>query len=91
MALRAEEMDEAASHLDEAPWVSHAAVALHAWYTGLESALERVARALDAEVPEGERWHRDLLSQLTVEASQSASDRWRPLTGGAPRGTPRNH
>lgn len=67
MAVRAGELDEAASRLDDPPWASHAAVALHAWYTGLESALERVARALDAEVPEGERWHRDLLSQVTVE------------------------
>ncbi|MBI1948902.1 MAG: hypothetical protein HYS27_24660 [Deltaproteobacteria bacterium] len=44
-----------------------AAVALHAWYTGVETILERTARALDREVPEGERWHRELLAQASVE------------------------
>jgi hypothetical protein len=44
-----------------------AAVALHGWYTGLETIFERVARQLDASVPTGERWHRELLSQMTAE------------------------
>lgn len=67
MSVRLAELDEAASRLDESPWASHAAVALHGWYTALEAALERVARTLDGDVPQGERWHRDLLSQVTVE------------------------
>lgn len=40
-----------------------AATVLHAWYTALESTLERVARHLDECVPSGERWHQELLSQ----------------------------
>ncbi len=44
-----------------------AAVALHGWYTGLETIFERIARELDGTVPEGERWHRDLLSQMSAE------------------------
>jgi hypothetical protein len=44
-----------------------AAVALHGWYTGLETLLERIARQLDGEVPEGPRWHRELLGQLAVD------------------------
>ncbi len=44
-----------------------AAVALHGWYTGLESVLERVARQLDGDVPTGSRWHRELLTQMSVE------------------------
>lgn len=67
MSARVSEMNEAAARLDATPWASHAAVALHGWYTALEAALERVARTLDEEVPRGERWHRDLLSQVTVE------------------------
>lgn len=67
MAARLEELDEAASRLDEDPWASHAAVAVHGWYTALEAALERVARSLDGDVPQGDRWHRDLLSQATVD------------------------
>lgn len=67
MSVRLAELHEAGSRLDERPWASHAAVALHGWYTALESALERVVRTLDGDVPRGERWHRDLLSQVTVE------------------------
>jgi ribonuclease HepT-like protein len=44
-----------------------AALSLHAWYTGLETIFERVARELDESVPTGDRWHRALLSQMTAE------------------------
>jgi hypothetical protein len=37
-------------------------VALHGWYTALETALGRVTRTIDATVPEGQSSHRDLLS-----------------------------
>lgn len=67
MSKRLAELDDATSRVDEVPWASHAAVALHGWYTALESALERVVRTLDGDVPRGDRWHRDLLSQVTVE------------------------
>lgn len=43
-----------------------AAVSLHGWYTGLETLCERIARQLDGSVPEGQRWHRELLTQMTV-------------------------
>jgi hypothetical protein len=64
---RASQLDEAKGRLQEPPWTSHGAVALHGWYTGLESALERTVRTLDGDLPRGERWHRDLLSQATIE------------------------
>lgn len=38
----------------EEPWLTVAAVVLHAWYTGLETLLERVARLLDENVPRGD-------------------------------------
>jgi hypothetical protein len=44
-----------------------AAVALHGWYTGVETIFERIARELDASVPSGDRWHRELLSQMSAE------------------------
>lgn len=44
-----------------------AAVNLHGWYTGLEAALERVARLLDQTVPTGASWHTDLLAQMQLE------------------------
>jgi hypothetical protein len=49
------------------PWLALVAVALHGWYTGLETGLERVARAVDQRLPTGENWHRALLSQGTAE------------------------
>lgn len=51
----------------ERPWLAVAAVALHAWYTGLEAALERIAREVDGEVPAGEASHRGLLSQAATQ------------------------
>lgn len=44
-----------------------AGVALHAWFTGFEAILERVARELDGAVPSGDRWHRDLLYQASAD------------------------
>lgn len=51
----------------EYPWQVVAAVALHAWFTALESALERVGRTLDRTVPAGPRSHVTLLAQCAVE------------------------
>jgi hypothetical protein len=51
----------------EPEWMALVAVGLHGWYTGLETALERVARAIDQCVPTGDSWHRNLLSQCTAD------------------------
>lgn len=63
--------DEARVRLAQTPddhaVLALAAVALHGWYTGVETMCERVARQLDRSVPEGQRWHRELLTQMTVE------------------------
>lgn len=42
-------------------------VNLHAYYTALETLLERVARLVDEDVPSGATWHRDLLLQMRLE------------------------
>jgi len=52
---------------DDPAVLALAAVALHGWYTGLETMLERIARQLDGDVPDGARWHRELITQLSVE------------------------
>jgi hypothetical protein len=62
----AEARDDEA-RLAESPYRVVAAVALHGWYTGLETLLGRVARVLDRTLPAGETWHRDLLSQAMAE------------------------
>jgi hypothetical protein len=71
MTRRCADLEEAKRRLDRAP-ADPAALALeawaiHGWYTALESLLERVARQLDSEVPTGDRWHRELLAQASVE------------------------
>jgi hypothetical protein len=49
------------------PWLALAALALHGWYTGIETALGRIARVVDQRTPVGATWHRDLLSQCMTE------------------------
>lgn len=44
-----------------------AAMTLHSWYTAVETIFERIARELDGTLPQGERWHRELLSQMSAE------------------------
>lgn len=44
-----------------------AAVNIHAWYTALETAFERVARLLDETVPSGPAWHNELVAQMSVQ------------------------
>jgi hypothetical protein len=39
---------------------------LHSFYTGLEGIFLTVAKRVDEKVPSGERWHRDLLDQITA-------------------------
>ena len=71
MTRRRDDLEEADRRLETSPRdpaaIALAAWALHGWYTALESLLERVARQLDAAVPTGDRWHRELLVQATVE------------------------
>jgi hypothetical protein len=71
MARRTADLADAQRRLNREPGdtaaLALAAWAVHGWYTALESLLERVARQIDADVPAGERWHRALLAQATVE------------------------
>lgn len=47
--------------------LSLACVDLHGYYTALESMLERIARVVDRELPEGPHWHSELIVQMTLE------------------------
>ncbi len=71
MSRRTRDLDEAQVRLDRTPGdpaaLALAAWALHGWYTALETLLERIARHLDSDLPDGDRWHRELLSQMVVE------------------------
>jgi hypothetical protein len=43
------------------------ALKLHSFYSGLEGLFELIARNLDQTKPGGEMWHRDLLTQMSLE------------------------
>jgi hypothetical protein len=43
------------------------ALNLHAFYTAAERLFEDVARTMDESLPAGERWHLDLLTQMSAE------------------------
>jgi hypothetical protein len=38
---------------------------LHSFYNGLENIFKLIAKKLDEEMPTGERWHIELLDQMT--------------------------
>jgi hypothetical protein len=44
--------------------LSALAAMLHAFYTGIENIFKRIALHVDGEVPEGAKWHRELLRSL---------------------------
>lgn len=48
-----------------------AATTLHAWYTGLETLLERALRQVDGEVPTGADSHRRVLEQAQRRSKRS--------------------
>ena len=55
------------------PTLAEAAVALHHAYGAIESALSRIARAIDDGLPEGSDWHQALLHTMAL-----AIDKVRP-------------
>ena len=51
----------------QSPSLSVAALALHHYYTAIESFLERVARTFEGRLPSDADWHRTLLHGATLE------------------------
>jgi len=47
--------------------IDSVALNIHSFYNGLERIFEVIARQLDPVFPSGERWHRDLLEQMSRE------------------------
>lgn len=48
-------------------YIDAAALNLHDFYTGLERIFHQIAAIVDASVPSGREWHRDLLRQMCIE------------------------
>jgi hypothetical protein len=45
---------------------------LHSFYNGLENIFLSIAKGIDADVPTGSQWHRDLLAQMAQSTSNRA-------------------
>ncbi len=59
---------EAESHPSEEDLLlDSVALNLHAFYSGIESLLEHIARSVDGTRPNGQAWHRQLLVQMANE------------------------
>ena len=52
---------------DQDFFLASAALDLHGFYTGVERLLELIAVQVDESPPSGRHWHRDLLSQMSLE------------------------
>jgi hypothetical protein len=46
--------------------INSIALNLHGIYTGIERIFEDIAKEIDHRLPTGDKWHRDLLDQMTV-------------------------
>ncbi|MFA6222562.1 MAG: hypothetical protein WC647_09625 [Desulfomonilaceae bacterium] len=58
--------DKYRSSLDDG-YLDGVALNLHAFYSAIEKIFEDISRTIDAGVPAGPDWHRDLLLQMSAE------------------------
>lgn len=61
---RAELLLNQAQEKQDDGYLDGVALNLHGFYGGIERILEDIARSLDASVPSGPEWHKDLLLQM---------------------------
>ncbi|MFQ5708377.1 MAG: hypothetical protein ACE5HO_13050 [bacterium] len=47
-------------------YLDSVAMNLHSYYTGVENTFRSIASRVDGDVPQGERWHAELLSQMST-------------------------
>ena len=47
--------------------INSIALNLHGVYTGIERIFEVIAKKIDQRFPTGDKWHRDLLEQMSVD------------------------
>lgn len=51
-------------------YIDSIAFNLHGFYSGIERIFELIAEGVDGELPSGNRWHKDLLDQMTINLPQ---------------------
>lgn len=61
--------DKAVQTQDDGYW-DGVALNLHGFYVSVERIFEDIARTIDASLPAGADWHRDLLLQMSAEMPQ---------------------
>ncbi|MEE4355813.1 MAG: hypothetical protein V2I97_05040 [Desulfococcaceae bacterium] len=64
---RAELMAKKAKQSGDDCYLDGAALNLHGFYSGTEQIFEDIARTVDKSVPQGLKWHKDLLMQMGAE------------------------
>jgi len=69
-------LEQARSNAPDLVEVTAVGSVLHSFYNGLENIFLSIAKSIDADVPSGSQWHRDLLTQMT----EATSDREPVLT-----------
>jgi len=52
---------------DQDLYISSAALSLHSFYSGVEKMFLSIAERVDGSVPQGPRWHTDLLNQMVYD------------------------
>lgn len=69
MTLRADRAIAAAKRQpqDQDLFIDSAALSLHDFYSGLERIFHYIASSVDASVPAGHEWHRELLRQMSLD------------------------
>ncbi len=69
VTLRAERAIAAAKRqtADQDLYIDSAALSLHDFYSGLERIFHYIASSVDASVPAGHEWHRELLRQMSLD------------------------
>jgi hypothetical protein len=58
-------LDEARREPPELVELTAIASVLHSFYNGIENLLLAIAKTIDQRLPEGDRWHQELLAQMT--------------------------
>lgn len=62
-----EEASQLAGERQSSIYVRAGSSILHDFYTGLENVFHAIASTIDGQVPEGMRWHVDLLRQMSLD------------------------
>jgi len=66
---RADTIYQKAISSNEPAYFDALALNLHGFYMGVEHIFENIARTVEKHVPSGEKWHRELLQQMSLEIS----------------------